>query len=1125
LDIAGWLRSIGLEQYEQAFRDNAVDADVLPKLTDDHLKELGLPLGHRVRLLRAMGALSGASGPATTTQNTPDRRQQDARLEAPASPSAERRQLTVMFVDLVGSTSLAVRLDPEDMREVITVYQSACAEVIEHFDGFIAKFMGDGILAYFGWPSAHEDDVERAVRAGLDLIATVAALKPRGDLNLAARVGISTGTVVVGDLIGAGAAQEQAVVGEAPNLAARLQSLAEPGTVVVGPSTRKLLGASFECEDLGDKTLAGINVPVRAWRVLRPSKAGRFDAMRRAVLAPLVGREEEVALLARRWELVRQGKGQVVVLSGEPGIGKSRLVRVLRESIAADVHARLGYQCSPFQIGTAFHPIVAQIENAARFTAQEGPGEKFEQLRKLLGRAVKITLHDLAVFAALLSLPGGERFPEIEPDPKRRKARIRGAILRQFEGLAAQHPVLCIFEDVHWSDPSTMDLLQHLVEWIPTRPVLLLVTCRPEFISPWTGLAHCMLMSLSRMSTSETTELLARVAGGKQLPDDVVLQIVHKTDGIPLFVEELTRAIIESGILQLREGAYVLTTALPALSIPATLHDSLMARLDRRPGTRQVAQLGAAIGRSFDYRLLSAVAGGDDTALTGALAQLEEASLLLRRGTPPDSSYSFRHVLIQQAAYGSLLRATREDYHRRIAAAMERQSADFGKMDTALLAHQYAEGGMMGTAVRYLRQAGETAVAASAFTEAIDNFAKGLALLEHLPESPEREHEELAIRIALGGAQQQNVWGASAEAERTYLRALELCKRCGSLRDRFTILWGLYFNDYRRGNIYRCREYGDELLLLAEKLGDPALLLEAHHVQWGIRSVAGDLRLSLTHTEEGLSRYDSKKHHRLTFIHGGHDPGACARSVNAVVLCALGYPEQAQQRSHVALALAQELAHPLTLELGYYFAQLVGLLVRDVAKLERQTSDYEELVRDGKVRPGGSDSDGFRGWAFAERGSIEQGLALMRSCADWGSLGGGWSFPPAASMAAVLGKAGHAEEGLQMIDRALHVAEEGGAHWYDAEFYRVRAGLHRAIDSVGRPEAEKELKEAIAAARAHEARFFELRAATDLALLWIEQGQHQRAHDLLAPILGWFTEGFDMPDLIRAKACLKATAA
>jgi predicted ATPase len=506
------------------------------------------------------------------------------------------------------------------------------------------------------------------------------------------------------------------------------------------------------------------------------------------------------------------------------------------------------------------------------------------------------------------------------------------------------------------------------------------------------------------------------------------------------------------------------------------------------------------------------------------MAQLEEASLLLRRGTPPDSSYSFKHVLIQEAAYGSLLRTTREEYHRRIAAAMERQSANLAKMDAALLAHHYAAGGMMGPAIRHLQRAGETAVEASAFTEAIDNFAKGLALLEHLPESPEREREELTIRIALGGAIQQKYWSTSAEVERAYLRALELCKRCGGLKDRFTILWGLWFYDYQLGNIYRCREYGDELFLLAEKLGDPALLLEAHHVQWANRSVAGDLRVSLTHTEEGLARYDYKKHHRLTFVHGGHDPGACARNVNAIILCVLGYPEQAQQRSQAALALAHELAHPHTLELGYYFAQLVGLLVRDLAKVEQQTSDFEELVRGGKLRQeGSSDAKGFRGWVLAERGFVEHGLALMRACADWG-LGGGWSFPPAASMAAVLGKAGHADEGLQLIDRGLHAAEGGGAHWYDAEFYRVRAGLHRAIDSVGWLEAEKDLENAIAAARAQEARFFELRAATDLARLWAERSERQKAHDLLAPILDGFTGGFDMPDLINAKACLKATA-
>jgi class 3 adenylate cyclase len=536
LDVAAWLSNLGLERYRQAFEDNAIDAAVLPKLTADDLRDIGITaVGDRRKLLEAIATLQEKFGVRAPPAD---------RAVASSLPprGAERRQLTIVFIDLVGSTALAAGLDPEDMRAVLTAYQECCSEVVRRFAGYVAKLMGDGVLVYFGWPAAHEDDAERAVLAGLEVVAAVAALKPHGDLKLAARVGISTGKVVVGNLIGAGAAQEQAVVGDTPNLAARIQSLAEAGTVVIGSSTRKLLGASFKCEDLGQRTLAGVKEPVQVWRVLRPRRqASRFEALRGAVLVPLVGRDEELAILARRWALAKQGKGQVVMLSGEPGIGKSRLANVLREQIAGQTHTLLVYQCSPIQMARAFHPIIAQIEHAARFTAQDRPEQKVEKLRGVIERAVGAAPDDLAVFAALLSLPGDERFAEIEPDPKQRKARILAAFLRQFEGLAAQCPMLCIFEDAHWSDPSSLEFLQQLVEWIPDHPVLLLVTCRPDFAAPWTGLAHGTLLSLSRMSTSETTELVARVAGG-QLPGEVVRQILPKTDGIPIFVEELTRA-------------------------------------------------------------------------------------------------------------------------------------------------------------------------------------------------------------------------------------------------------------------------------------------------------------------------------------------------------------------------------------------------------------------------------------------------------------------------------------------------------------------------------------------------------------------------------------------------------
>jgi class 3 adenylate cyclase/predicted ATPase len=1116
VDIAAWLTGLGLERYQQAFHENDIDGELLRRLTDDDLKDIDIAsLGHRRKLLQAIDVLTAAPRGAPVPPHP-------SLASSTSQRDAERRQLTVMFIDLVGSTSLAGRLDPEDMRALITSYQNCCASVIGRFEGYLAKFMGDGVLAYFGWPTAHEDDAGRAIRAGLEITAAVAALICPRDVKLAARVGISTGPVIVGDLVGAGAAQEQAVVGETPHLAARIQSVAEPGTVAIGSRTRSLVGASFEYDDLGDRMLAGVNEPVRILRVLRPTpENSRFDAMRGSSLAPLIGRQEEVEILVRRWRLAEHGEGQVVLLSGEPGIGKSRLTRVLLEQIADEPHTRLRYQCSPLHVHSAFYPITAQIERVARFTAEDNPDQKLTKLRSLMERANTASSDDLLVFSASLGLPGGERYAQIEPDPERRRAGIFSAFLRQVEGLAAQRPVCCIFEDVHWCDPSTMDLLGRLIEWIPSRPVLLLITYRPEFASPWTGLAHCTVTALRRMSVRETTELISRVAGGKRLADEVERQIVLKTDGIPLFVEEVTRNLLESGILEPKDSEHVITRTPPVFTIPATLHDSLMARLDRLSTVRDVVQLGAVIGRSFDYRLLSAAAGPRAEPLTDGLVRLEEADLLVRRGNPPDASYSFRHALIQEAAYGSLLRVTRQAYHRRIAAALEQISSVPSTTIPEVLAHHYAEAGMPEPAIRYFRQAGENAMASSAYSETIDNFTKALGLLEQLPESIERLHEKLDILLALGGALVQKRGPASIEAEETYAAAWRLCDCFGTPQQRFMALWGLCFVQFLRVNTYRMHEYGGQLLPLAEELGDPALLLEAHHVQWASLSLIGDLRNALAHAEEGIARYDRGKHHRLKFVYGGHDPGACALNESARSLLILGYPDQARRRCKAALVLAHELSHPHTLLNGFWTVLLIDLLVRDLPAVEQEVAAFDDLVRGGKLpREASSLVDGFRGWALAERGAAGESLDLMRRASStWQSFWGGWCFPLDSAMAGVLGQCAHMDEALDMIDQTLKTAKEGGAHWWSAELHRTRAGLLLSAGSDKRV-VEAELQKAIATASAREARYFELRAARDLARVLAEQGERQQAADVLIPIYNEFTEGFDTPDLREAKTLL-----
>jgi class 3 adenylate cyclase len=630
VDIAAWLQRLGLEQYEQAFRANDIDSEVLPELTAEDLISIGVTsVGHRRKLLAAIAALhdipdgdnrasATVSGPADVPKGS-------------ASSSAERRQLTVMFCDLVGSTPLSAQLDPEDLREVISAYHRAVAEVVAGFDGFVAKYMGDGILVYFGYPRAHEDDAERTIRAGLDVVDAVGRLDVKS-VNLQARVGIATGLVVVGDLIGEGSAQEQSVVGETPNLAARLQGLAEPDAVVIAAGTRRLVGDLFEYRDLGVVEVKGIAAPVPAWQVLRPSVvASRFEALRGSALTRLIGRDEEIDLLLRRWARAKVGDGQVVLISGEPGLGKSRIAAALEERLQAEPHLRLRYFCSPYHQDSALHPFIGQLGRAAGFTRDDMPAAKLEKLEALLARAAAPD-EDVAFLADLLSVPASDRHPLPNLSPQRKKERTIEALMRQLEGLAARKPVVMVFEDAHWIDPTSRELLDLTIERVRSLPVLLIVTFRPEFQPPWTGQPQVSMLALNRLGRRDRTALVEQIAGGKALPDEVVAQIADRTDGVPLFAEELTKSVLESGLLREEADRYVLVDALQPFAIPTTLHASLLARLDRLASVRLVAQIGAAIGREFSYPLLHAVSRLPEDELQTALARPRSSTKPLMNG-------------------------------------------------------------------------------------------------------------------------------------------------------------------------------------------------------------------------------------------------------------------------------------------------------------------------------------------------------------------------------------------------------------------------------------------------------------------------------------------------------------
>jgi class 3 adenylate cyclase/tetratricopeptide (TPR) repeat protein len=847
MDVSTWLRDLGLAQYAEAFRANHIEADVLPRLTADDLSALGITsIGHRRKLLDAIAALEQPRPPAAAEPPTTVRP-----LEA------ERRQLTVLFCDLVGSTELSARLDPEDLREVMRAYQTACADVVGRFEGHVARFLGDGVLAYFGWPRAHEDDAERAVRAGLLLVRDVARLEPRAGVRLQARLGVATGRVVVGDLVGDGVSDRGAVSGDTPNLAARLQAIAAPGSVVISPSTRRLVGGLFELSDLGSQRLKGFAEPLGAWRVEGQGRAeGRFEARQTAGLTPLVGREEEIALLLRRWRRAAAGEGQVVLLSGEPGIGKSRLVRELRERIAAEPHIRLTHQCSPYHQTSPLHPVIDHLERAAGFEREDPPEARLAKLEALLARGTDKLDQAVPLIAALLGAPTGERYPALELTPQRQKELMLEALLEQLAALAAEQPVLVVHEDVHWIDPTTQELLSLAIERTQRLPVLTIITFRPEFRAPWPGQRHVSALRLTRLGRRDGAAMVDRVVGPKVLPDEVAAQIVAKTDGVPLFVEELTKAVVESGLLAAAGNYYELSGRLPPLAIPATLHDSLMARLDRLAPVKEVAQIAAVIGHEFSHALLAAVADRPQEQLRSALDQLVVSELVFGRGEPPDATYTFKHKLVQDVAYQSLLKSRREQLHARIARVLEERFAETAVTEPELLAQHYTAAGLHDQAIGYWHRAGQRASERSANLEAIAHLTKGVELARALPGPVQSARQELKLQVALGEPLVTTKGHATLEAGATYARALELCRQVGETPHLFPSMWGLWHFYHGRGAIQTARDLGQELLSQAERHGDPMLLREAHQAVGQSLYHMGKFSDALVHLEQARSDLD-----------------------------------------------------------------------------------------------------------------------------------------------------------------------------------------------------------------------------------------------------------------------------
>ena len=1107
MDIGLWLRALGLQSYEQAFRDNGVDLDVLPRLTAADLKEIGVSaVGHRRKILDAVGDLTAARLEAAG-QKPPDR--------------AERRQLTVMFCDLVGSTALSARLDPEDMQELLQVYHARVGDLVSKYGGFVAKYMGDGALIYFGYPQAHEDDAERAVYAGLTLVAGISELKVDGD-SLNARVGIATGLVVVGDLLGVGEAQERGIAGETPNLAARLQELAEAGVVIIADNTRRLVGDLFELSPLAPCSLKGFAEPVGAWRVTGEGKAeSRFEALHGTRVTGLVGREEELDLVLSRWRQTRAGGGHVALISGEPGIGKSRLVLALRERLQGESKTSLSYACSPHHVNSALFPFVTQLERAAGFAPDDAGDTRLDKLRSLILETADQPDKAMALFADLLGIPTGSRHELAAMSPLQKKGLLFRAFLAQLERLAMRGPVLVVLEDVHWLDPTSRELFDQIVERLQRLPVLLIATFRPELPPPWIGFPHVTLLTLNRLAEAQARSLVERVASGKALPEEVLEQILARTEGVPLFTEELTKAVIESGLLKDAGDRYVLNGPLPPLAIPTTLHDSLMARLDRLAPVKEIAQIGACIGREFDHELLAAVVPLPEADLAAALDRLVDAELVFRRGISPAVTYIFKHALVRDAAYQSLLRKRRQELHAKIALALEADFPQTLESRPRIGRSHFDDAGLFEKAVSYWLQAGVLAAGRSSNVEAIAHLRSGLTSLEALPLDESRSRLELSLQLALGGPLLATKGFASREAEAVYQRAQELSRELDNDADLFTAIRGLGYVYDARANLRESTQLIDEAVDLAHRVGDPAFPVEAYHFAGAPTFYLGKFQVARDWQQQSLEVGDY--HGRFHSEVYGINMGVYCRAYMAHCDWHLGYPDRALQTAEEGLALAREVAHPFSIAIALAYLAMLHQFRREPEATLAIAEEARSLCLEYRFDYYGAWSALVRAWAIAEQGSVEEGLAAYDAALkEFAETGAGLRMPHyLCLLAAVQRKAGRRAAGLKIVAEATQIAERTLESWCNAELERERGELLLLDPSDdARDEAEAAFKRAIDIAANQGAKMLELRASAALARVWAERSERKKAFDVLAPIYDWFTQGFDTLDLLRASRLL-----
>jgi class 3 adenylate cyclase/predicted ATPase len=1114
MSIGTWLQKHGLSQYEALFVENAIDIDVLPEITEDDLAKLGIPIGDRKRIITSIRQRLDETAPPMAGNGSAE-----PSASARARGTAERRHLTVMICDLVDSTKLSTRLDPEEMAAIIDAFQAACARITLAYDGFIADFRGDGILAYFGYPRAHDDDAERTVRASLDIAAAIPRLVTPAKEPLSVRIGIASGLVVVGNSGRDGIPREHSVIGDTPNLAARMQGLAEPGMVVVGPSTRKLLGNRFVLRDHGVHRLKGIAEPVAAFAVEGVfGSESLFDAV--DARHALIGRESELEFLLKRKRLAWKGAGQIALISGEPGIGKSRLAAAIEQQIGNEPHTTLHYQCSSYHTSSALYPFIARIERAAGFRSDDTPAQRLGKLETALALPGAPPPDALPLFATLLSIPLGEQHHHVASNPAQRRRLMLTAMLDQFEALARQKPILLIFEDAQWADSTSLELLNLAVDRVRKLPVFAVFTFRPDFDPPWSGLPNVGSLRLGPLNRSSVENIIAQISRNHSLSPVLTNEIVAKTDGNPLFVEELTKAVLEGAITDGNTGAPVAQDALPSL-VPATLHDSLMARLDRLEAVKDVAQIGAAVGREFSYTLIRELVGDDDPALTAALTKLEQAELVFRRGQPPDATYTFKHALVRDIAYESLLKTRRKQLHGQIARTLEARFNDIVLSQPELVAHHFSEAGLFERAVRYWLKAGNLALNRSA-NAAVAHLQQGLKQIPSVEDEAARKTLELLLQTSLGNSLQALKGWSTEEVKDAYTRALHLCQESGLDQDALPAIFGLWTWNFVRPSFSEAKLLAGHLLHAAETSGDSAYKVLGHEALGFTFLAQGHFRAARTELERSMALCGETDPSRYIEI-SGQDPRVHARLYYGMSLWFLGYPDQALRACAEARVYAEASRRPFTEAMARTISLRIHQLRGEAGIVARRANAAIELCKDHEFAHYHAMALVLRGWATAHEGGFEDGCddikeGLKREQDTGASL---YETYGQGLLAEVHLKNERYEEAIDLLQKAADRLERRGSdYFYAAEIHRL---LGEAQLRLGRDlgAAEAALMKGLAIARNQEAKSFELKLLVNLYELYEARHSAGQYEAPLLQIFRSFGEGFDTADLLNAEGKLK----